>query len=430
MLARLASAVNRRCTFEENDDSKHSKSVKGLVHSTSRRRQLKNEIPPVPPLPKNIDEIQPVMPLPDYSIDPIVSQQTITTPESATVQKEESPKENGPNTLKTVQTRVFIDDANNHVTLQLNPLLTSGMVIQYLKKKNILDLSPDWTLFEIANSHQVERPFREWEYVLGVVATWDPDDTNALLIKKYVFHYTLTSETVFQKPIHMHGWLSIEYKKGKWQKRYCHIKDDAIHHAKDKSAPSSVLCHLASYDVYTLLQALPVSPTPYVFAIRAQNRASIFEKEGDYIRFMATEDPEEMKHWVLTIRYHKSMIQYQHRPQRVTHPFAMEEQDALIRRQKSIKNLTASRSESAVRTEPKSKARTGTLYRSVTVKETSDSIQEPKIRRSGTVREATESEEQSPLIQIDDGVKFAKGSLLAKKMPEMTTTMKRSKSVR
>lgn len=48
-----------------------------------------------------------------------------------------------------------------------------------------------------------------------------------------------------------------------------------------------------------------MSPTPFVFAIRAQDRASIFEKEGDYIRFMATEDQEEMKQWVLSIRQAK-----------------------------------------------------------------------------------------------------------------------------
>jgi hypothetical protein len=46
-----------------------------------------------------------------------------------------------------------------------------------------------------------------------------------------------------------------------------------------------------------------------VFAIRAQDRASIFEKEGDYIRFMATEDQEEMKQWVLSIR-HAKVIAY------------------------------------------------------------------------------------------------------------------------
>lgn len=102
----------------------------------------------------------------------------------------------------------------------------------------------------------------------------------------------------------MHGWLSIEYKKGKWQKRYCFVKDNAIHHAKDnhKGSTTSILCHLSTYDVYTLLPPLKASPTPYVFAIRAQDRSSIFEREGDYMRCLAVEDADEMKDWVLSIR--------------------------------------------------------------------------------------------------------------------------------
>lgn len=102
----------------------------------------------------------------------------------------------------------------------------------------------------------------------------------------------------------MHGWLSIEYKKGKWQKRYCFVKDNAIQHAKDnsKNASVSILCHLGTYDVYTLLPPLKASPTPYVFAIRAQDRFSIFEREGDYMRCLAVEDGDEMKDWVLSIR--------------------------------------------------------------------------------------------------------------------------------
>lgn len=40
----------------------------------------------------------------------------------------------------------------------------------------------------------VERPLREWEIVLDVLSVWEPDASNALLVKKYSYHYTLTSE--------------------------------------------------------------------------------------------------------------------------------------------------------------------------------------------------------------------------------------------
>ena len=226
--------------------------------------------------------------------------------------------------MKTLTTRIYIEDAKNHKVVQLNHILTTAMVVQYLKKKGLLDDSDDWTLFEIANSHNIgmdlccnyhgnksyllfmlERPIREWETILDIVKAWESDTSNALLVKKYTYHYTLTSEAIFHKKIApMHGWLSIEYKKGKWQKRYCFIKDGSICHAKDnhKGSTSSLLCHLATYDVYTMLSPLKASPSPHVFAIRAQERASLFEKEGDYMRCLAVEDQDEMKNWVLSIR--------------------------------------------------------------------------------------------------------------------------------
>lgn len=57
--------------------------------------------------------------------------------------------------LKTLTTRIYIDDATNHKVVQLTNLLTTAMVVQYLKKKGLLDNSEGWTLFEIAKSHNV-----------------------------------------------------------------------------------------------------------------------------------------------------------------------------------------------------------------------------------------------------------------------------------
>lgn len=57
--------------------------------------------------------------------------------------------------LKTLTTRIYIDDAKNHKVVQLTNLLTTAMVIQYLRKKGLLDSSNDWTLFEIDNDHGV-----------------------------------------------------------------------------------------------------------------------------------------------------------------------------------------------------------------------------------------------------------------------------------
>ncbi|OBZ90572.1 Amyloid beta A4 precursor protein-binding family B member 1-interacting protein [Choanephora cucurbitarum] len=326
--------------------------------------------------------------------------------------------------LKTLTTRIYIDDANNHKVVQLTNLLTTAMVVQYLRKKGLLESSDDWTLFEIDNSHGVERPLREWEIVLNTLSVWEPDASNALLIKKYPYHHTLTPESVLQPKIApMHGWLYIEYKKGKWQKRYCFVKDNAIYHAKDnnKSTSSSVLCYLANYDVYTLLHPSKSSPASFVFAIRAQNRPSIFENESDYIRLLALESQEEMKDWVLSIRNMKSLIQYQQNPARVVNPLTpialentFEEKPNTLRRHKSTKESShkedynstkppssgSNHSESVRRSDDKRP-----LGRSATLRGTS---------RNNSSANEKDGSENGPLIDCFDTPTFAKGSLLAK----------------
>ncbi|CAO3697550.1 unnamed protein product [Rhizopus microsporus] len=501
MLQRSATAIIRRQPGEKVMLS-HSKSVRGLVRSTSNTNMKKafvhddpNAIPPVPPIPDNFnaqkddDELKSSIQRVWAVLDGQAQQHPFQTENHSYRSEATSPSTSEMNsnagriqTVKALTTRIYIDDASTHKVVQLTNLLTSAMVIQYLRKKGLIDHANDWTIFEIANSHRVERPIREWEIVLDIISAWEPDSNNALLVKRYSYHYTLTSETIFQKMISpMYGWLSIEYKKGKWQKRFCFIKDNAIHHAKDKGASSSILCHLASYDVYTLLQPLKISPTPYVFAIRAQDRASIFEKEDDYIRFVATEDQEEMKKWVLSIRCAKNIIHYQYHPSRVVNPLApivQEEKKTTddcintLRRQKSTKAIpTMSRSESTRRLEDKEASSPRGLSRNPTTKKNKEGplidCSDPPTFAKGSLLAKEEEAEQSPLrlqqqqqqqlqqqqqtqsqhqssqqaqaeenntlIQIDDRVKFAKGSLLDQKEKETNTTptkMMRSKSVR
>ncbi|KAI9484097.1 MAG: hypothetical protein EXX96DRAFT_560893 [Benjaminiella poitrasii] len=338
--------------------------------------------------------------------------------------------------LKTLTTRIYIDDAKTHKVVQLTNLLTTAMVVQYLRKKGLLDNSEDWTLFEIDNSRGIERPLREWEIVLDILTLWNIDASNALLVKKYSYHHTLTSECVLQKKIPpMHGWLSIEYKKGKWQKRYCFVKDSAIYHAKDNkpTSSSSVLCHLATYDVYTLLQPLKTSPTPYLFAIRAQEKSSIFEKESNYIRFLAVDDQTAMRDWVLSIRCAKSYIQYHQHPNRVKSPLApIISEDVLeetptygIRRHKSARDLNSSyhrsleeaqtkiplpRSESTRRLGGNSEKRLPALNDSAT----KSLPRTPTLINTTITADAGSADNHHLLADPSDGQAFIKGSLLAR----------------
>lgn len=51
-----------------------------------------------------------------------------------------------------------------------------------------------------------------------------------------------------------------------------------------------------------MLQMTRSSPTHFVFALRAQDKQKIFERQEDYIRLLCAEDQSSLKEWVLSIR--------------------------------------------------------------------------------------------------------------------------------
>lgn len=50
---------------------------------------------------------------------------------------------------------IYINDLSTYKAVQLTDLLTTAMVVQYFKRKGLLDQADDWALFEVANSHGV-----------------------------------------------------------------------------------------------------------------------------------------------------------------------------------------------------------------------------------------------------------------------------------
>ncbi|KAI9489697.1 hypothetical protein BDB00DRAFT_842080 [Zychaea mexicana] len=224
--------------------------------------------------------------------------------------------------MKVITIRIYINDGSVHKTVQLTNMLTAAMVLQYLRKKGLVDKSEDWSLFEVAYSHDVERPLRDWEIVMDATSTWEQDTTNLLLVKKYKYRDSLMADSVLQKRYPPnYGWLSIELKKGRWQRRFFYIMDNAIHHAKDnKGTGSTPLCHLSAFDVYTMLHHVRGSPTEFVFAVRAQDKPHIFERPEDYMHLLAADDYDSLRQWVLSIRCAKNALNYQMYPHRVMNP--------------------------------------------------------------------------------------------------------------
>ena len=68
--------------------------------------------------------------------------------------------------VRTLTIRIYINDGSTHKTVQLTNLLTTAMVLQYLKKKGLLDNTDDWAMFEICNSYGLGMSLNECGLVI------------------------------------------------------------------------------------------------------------------------------------------------------------------------------------------------------------------------------------------------------------------------
>ncbi|KAL1920318.1 uncharacterized protein VTP21DRAFT_1464 [Calcarisporiella thermophila] len=218
--------------------------------------------------------------------------------------------------------RIYIADYSHFKTLQITSQMTVGMIMKYLREKGCMDESDDWALFEVVDDYGVERAVREWEILTDVVGSWELDSSNRLILVKYPLRDTLTASSVTGNSYpQLYGWLHVEMKKGKWQKRFVYWRDDCLYHSKDnKGTNETLLCSIKNYDVCYIKRPLRKSPTKFMFALKSQERARIYENTEDYVHFLCAEHFDKMKDWVLSIRVTKNQHMYEQYPDRVKDP--------------------------------------------------------------------------------------------------------------
>ncbi|KAJ3154197.1 hypothetical protein HDU86_004741 [Geranomyces michiganensis] len=211
--------------------------------------------------------------------------------------------------VKKITTRIYIEDAKSFKTLLLTSLMSSDQVIEEVVTKFHQEVSPNWTLFELCNDLGVERPLRDWEIVTDVISAWEASaSVNAIVMKKYGYRDTVSEKSIAGKYPRVQGWMYMELKPGKWQRRFFVLRDSNLYYYKDakQTGVETLFCGLSNFDVYTLSQRRKKTPSPFTFALRSTDSISMFENKQDYVRFLSVDKEERLFDWVLAIRLAKS----------------------------------------------------------------------------------------------------------------------------
>ena len=156
-------------------------------------------------------------------------------------------------------------------------------------------------ILEHFGSVGVQRPLRRYEHVRDVMNSWNDDRQNSLLL---VDPGTGSSEVELsiagvprEKPGDVSWLLTYSQKPGKWDKRFITLKSDGqITQQKDPNKPQQQenICHMSDFDIYTptqtQLRKRIKPPKKTCFAIKSQQKTSMFESTQNFVHFLCTND--------------------------------------------------------------------------------------------------------------------------------------------
>ncbi|ORX98096.1 hypothetical protein K493DRAFT_214910, partial [Basidiobolus meristosporus CBS 931.73] len=202
--------------------------------------------------------------------------------------------------------RIYIDDADHFEIVHMTSLTTAETLIADMQEKSHIDGSDQWTLFELANDYGIERPLRDWDVISDTIESWEANSSNALVLRRYTLRSTLTVDGLVEHYPTLSGWMYLEMKKHKWQKKHFVLKEGAIYFSKDiKGTNEQFLCALSNFDIYTLTKSRKKAPTEFIFSLKSSDSVHLFENAEDFVHFICVESGDALKEWVLGLRQAK-----------------------------------------------------------------------------------------------------------------------------
>lgn len=207
------------------------------------------------------------------------------------------------------------------INLPINPETTPVDIIYSAANIMSQDISPSAAiLLESYTQLGLERRIRRYEHIRDIMNSWDRDTQNALFIQSSDspnFDTDLEASSVSRTaPKDITIFMYHSQKPGKWNKRYITLLSSGqIFMSKknglkvsDKDAQS--LCHLSDFDIYTptpqQLRKTLRPPKKHCYAIKSQQRTTMFESTTNFVHFFCTDMEETAEIWYNAVQRWRS----------------------------------------------------------------------------------------------------------------------------
>lgn len=172
------------------------------------------------------------------------------------------------------------------------------------------DSKGGWVVFDCSAQLGIERPLREYEMITDVMNVRAHPNTDYFLIKRTELSSYLSIRSVPSSSPALAGWVYVQDRKKKWNKRWLELRDHGLYHAKnEKGKDETSICQISTFDVYLVDSSAIKMPKANGFALRSQDPITMFEKpEQDYMHYFCLTDPAAHRDWVRAIMNARTYI--------------------------------------------------------------------------------------------------------------------------
>lgn len=165
------------------------------------------------------------------------------------------------------------------------------------------DSKGGWVVFDCSSHLSIERPLREYEIITDVVNVRAHPKTDFFLIKRTELSPYLSLRSVPVSSPALAGYVYVQDRKKKWNKRWLELRDHSLYHAKNEKGKDEMpICQISTFDIYLVDGSAFKMPKANGFALRSQDPITMFEKpDQDYIHYFCLTDPAAHRDWVRAI---------------------------------------------------------------------------------------------------------------------------------
>ena len=158
---------------------------------------------------------------------------------------------------------------------------------------------------------------REYEIISEVTEQRASQSQDYYLLRRTELASALNLRSIPTSSPALAGYVYVQDRKKKWSKRWLELRDHSLFHSKsDSGKDEEHICTMSSFDVYLIQTPMQKFPKAHAFAIRSQDKISMFEKpDQDYVHFFCLSDPAAHRDWVKNILNARTYVLRQERAQ-------------------------------------------------------------------------------------------------------------------